>query len=180
MEQNKREYLDEHLPYMLKMVRYTYQQMEQPQHYLLWNAHFESFAVRARNLVKFLTNTDDQNFKAKDFATGYKANNMEIRGRMSKLRDQVFHLGKNRPCNVIDKFDVDDAKAVLGWIEKNFAEFLTAMGDQSSLFNKEKADPANDGAVVVSMTAASGSVQTACTAISSDTLTVGTLERDNS
>jgi hypothetical protein len=48
----KRDYLEEHLPYMMKMLRYTHGQMLQKQHYLCWNAHFESFAVHARNLVK--------------------------------------------------------------------------------------------------------------------------------
>jgi hypothetical protein len=44
---NQNSYLKEHLPYMLKMVRYTFAQMNQLQHYLTWNAHFESFAVNA-------------------------------------------------------------------------------------------------------------------------------------
>jgi hypothetical protein len=32
-DQQKRDYLDEHLPYMLKMLRYTHGQMLQQQHY---------------------------------------------------------------------------------------------------------------------------------------------------
>jgi hypothetical protein len=43
-EPQQRDYLDEHLPYMLKMLRYTSRHMLQEQHYLSWNAHFESFA----------------------------------------------------------------------------------------------------------------------------------------
>jgi hypothetical protein len=73
IDDQQRDYLDEHLPYTLKMLRYTHGQMLQQQHYLSWNAHFESFAVHARNLVNFLTSNDKSNFEAKDFVKRYKA-----------------------------------------------------------------------------------------------------------
>jgi hypothetical protein len=92
-DQQQRDYLVEHLPYMLKMLRYTHGQMLQQQHYLSWNAHFESFAVHARNLVSFLKNTDTGNLKASEFVQGYKARIGDAQGAMAKLRDQVFHLG---------------------------------------------------------------------------------------
>jgi len=58
IDEKQKAYLQEHLPYELKMLRYTYGQLLQKQHCLSWNAHFESFAVHARNLVNFLTNGD--------------------------------------------------------------------------------------------------------------------------
>src|SRR3981189_2884944 len=111
-DQQKRDYLDEHLPYMLKMLRYTYGQMLQKQHYLSWNAHFESFAVHARNLVKFLTNSDARNFKAHKFVQDYKARVGDIQGAMAKLEQQVFHLGKNRPPTFVGKFNTEHAQEV--------------------------------------------------------------------
>src|SRR3981081_1240019 len=99
-DQQKRNYLDEHLPYMLKMLRYTYGQMLQKQHYLSWNAHFESFAVHARNLVNFLTNNDTGNFKAKDLVPAYRARISDNQGAMVLLREPVFHLAKRRPRRV--------------------------------------------------------------------------------
>jgi hypothetical protein len=69
----KAEYLEEHIPYMVKMLRYTYGQMQQEQHYLTWNAHFESFAIHARNLVNLLTNNDTGNMKAHNFINGFRA-----------------------------------------------------------------------------------------------------------
>jgi hypothetical protein len=60
--------------------------MRQQQHYLSWNAHFESFAVHARNLVNFLTNRDTGNFKAAAFvAGGYKATKGDLQGPMKNL-----------------------------------------------------------------------------------------------
>src|SRR5262245_19411917 len=120
-------YLDEHLPYMLKMLRYTYGQMLQKQHYLSWNVHRESFEVHARNLVKFLTNRDDGNLKAKDFVRNYRARIGGLSGAMSKLEEQVFHLAKTRPKDPIGKFDTEHAKAVFDWIEKSFNNFLSEL-----------------------------------------------------
>ena len=168
IDQDQRNYLDEHLPYMLKMLRYTYGQMLQRQHYLSWNAHFESFAVHARNLVKFLTNGDTGNFQATKFVRGgYRARNDDIRSAMKKLESQVFHLAQNRPREAIGKFSTEpDAKKVHDWIESNFAEFLSKLGDVRKLFNDKKADPAKDEGVYMTLgpTGPGAPPQTACTA----------------
>lgn len=161
LDKQKVDYLDEHLPYMMKMLRYTSGQLSQGQHYLSWNAHFESFAVHARNLVNFLNNADGQNFKACDFAKDFRARPGEIAGHLQKLRDQVFHLGKNRPRTVIGKFDSEDAGKVFDWIVENFAEFLAKLPKESrDLYNDAKADPAKDQAVYLTVTVDG----TACTA----------------
>jgi hypothetical protein len=140
-DQRKKDYLDEHLPYMLKMLRYTYKQMLEQQHYLSWNAHFESFAVHARNLVAFLTNNDTGNFKAKEFvAQDYKAVKGDLQGPMKKLDEQVFHLAKTRPTDVVGKFDTKHAEIVSRWIEKNFADFLNQLGELRPHFNDKKAE----------------------------------------
>ena len=41
-EDEKNEYIREHLTYELLMARYTYGMMSVPQHQLLWNALFEA------------------------------------------------------------------------------------------------------------------------------------------
>jgi hypothetical protein len=167
IDQERRNYLDEHLPYMLKMLRYTYGQMLQQQHYLSWNAHFESFAVHARNLVKFLTNGDTGNFQATQFVRGgYRARHDEIKGAMQKLEAQVFHLAKKRPREAIGKFSTEpDAENVRAWIEQNFSEFLSKLGDLRPLFNDEKADPAKDNGVYITVgPTGPGAPPQACTA----------------
>jgi hypothetical protein len=60
-EQQKRDYLDDHLQYALKMLRYTYGQTLQEQHYLSWMR--TSGHLRFRHLVNFLANNDTENFK---------------------------------------------------------------------------------------------------------------------
>jgi hypothetical protein len=157
MDGRQRDYLDEHLPYMLKMLRYTHGQMLQQQHYLSWNAHFESFAVHARNLVNFLTNNDKKNFEAKDFVPSYrKARIGDLQGAMTKLREQVFHLAKRRPSTPVGKFDTENAKDVYEWIESNFVKFLGELGELRRFFNDEKADPAKDEALYITTTGSSG------------------------
>jgi hypothetical protein len=160
-DQQKRNYLDEHLPYMLKMLRYTYGQMLQKQHYLSWNAHFESFAVHARNLVKFLTNSDARNFKAHRFVQDYKARVGDIQGAMAKLEQQVFHLGKHRPPTFVGKFNTEHAQEVRDWIEKNFDTFVNGLDDDlRPLFNDKKADPIQDDPLYITVAAN----RSACTA----------------
>jgi hypothetical protein len=166
MSTEQRDYLEEHLPYELKMLRYTYGQMLQEQHYLSWNAHFESFAVHARNLVKFLTNSDTGNLKAGDFVQDYRARIGDEKGAMTRLLNQVFHLAKKRPKEVVDKFDTKDAKEVSDWIEKNFRDFLSKLEcEQRDLFDKAKSDPNNDNALYITVgPTGPGGTQTACTA----------------
>ena len=129
--QRKTDYLEEHLPYMLKMVRYTHGQMQQKQHYLSWNAHFESFAVNARNLMNFLSNGDRGNMKAHDFVeNGFKARVQDAERLLLKLAQQVFHLAELRPKTPVGKFNSDHAAEVLEWIDKNFAIFLDALAPE--------------------------------------------------
>jgi hypothetical protein len=160
------DYLQEHLPYMLKMLRYTYGQMLQEQHYLSWNAHFESFAIHARNLTRFLSNKDKGNFKAAEFIKDYKARIGDESGPMSRLQAQVFHLAKQRPKDVVAKFDTEDAKAVKDWIEKNFDDFLSKLSRElRELFDEEKSNPEKDKALYISLgPTGPGGLQTACTA----------------
>jgi hypothetical protein len=147
-DEQKNEYLREHLPYELKMLHYTSKQMLEWQHYLSWNAHYEAFAVHARNLVKFLSNGDDGNFKADQFIRGgFKARTDHICSLMRKLDKQVFHSAKNRPSTLVGKFSADDAPPVCEWIEKNFADFLGKLSpEQRQMFDDKKADPSADEA----------------------------------
>ena len=158
------DYLQEHIPYMLKMLRYTYGQMRQQQHYLSWNAHFESFAVHARSLTRFLTNKDKEDIKARHFVEGYRGRIGDQSGPMQRLQRQVFHLAKQRPTEVIGKFNSDNAKEVFEWIESNFADFLSKLDpEQRGLFEESKSHPENDQAQYIILNGGSG-VPMACTA----------------
>jgi hypothetical protein len=143
------DYLDEHLPYMLKMLRYTFGQIKKDQWYLDWNAYFESFAVNARNLVEFLTNGDKGNMKATYFILGgfhrakNESNKNNITNLMKALDEQVFHLGSGRPREQSLKFGREAVGRVYPWIEKYMKEFVDALpkdGEGKNKFNAEKAE----------------------------------------
>jgi hypothetical protein len=108
--------------------------------------------VHARNLVNFLANKDDGNFKAHEFVQGFKARTGEIDGHMQKLNQQVFHLAKGRPRDAVGKFNSGHAKPVHEWVEANFADFLKKLSpEQRAFLNDRKADPALDEASYISI-----------------------------
>jgi hypothetical protein len=86
--EEKKEYLSEHLFYELLMLRYTAMQLKEVREQLAWNSFFESFGVHARNLYDFARNErDSRNFKASDFVDKFDCGeNESIRGLMEKLR----------------------------------------------------------------------------------------------
>jgi hypothetical protein len=162
----KRDYLEEHIPYMLKMLRYTYEQLNKPRHYLSWNAHFESFAVHARNLTNLLSNSDKGNVKADDFVRGgYKARKGDLAQLIKRLDEQVFHLAETRPRNVIGKFSTKNAKPVFEWIESHFADFLSYLSPKDQeMFDANKADPTKDDPQFITMGPTVPGAPAACTA----------------
>lgn len=139
-EQNRANWLGDHLPYELKMLRHTYAQMLKPQFYLDWNAFYESFAVHARNLANFLTNDDRKNFKACDFVQNFKARKGNLAKITSMLDMQVFHLVKDRPVTNTGKFNTEHAKKVLDWIEDEMTNFLARLSaEDKKLWDESKA-----------------------------------------
>jgi hypothetical protein len=145
IDQQKFDYLDEHLPYMLGSVRYDFNKLSQQLFFRDWNASFQSFSVNARNLVEFLNNGDKRNFKASDFVEGFRFRKGDIQGPLRKLDEQVFHLGKARPRDSDGKFDFSAAKAVLDWIEEGMQSFLEDLSPENKkAWNSEKADPRFD------------------------------------
>jgi len=122
------DYLDEHLPYMLSMVRHTYRRIIEPKtDQMDLNAMFESFAVNVRNIVNLLTNKDKGNFKSYEFIPGYAAKKGDISGPTQLLETQVFHLGKSRPTAAEAKFNSSKVHDVYNWIESEMDAFLTEL-----------------------------------------------------
>jgi len=146
-------YLDEHLPYELKMLRFTRSQMSRTSCYLSWNAYLESFAVHARNIVNFLTNGDKGNMNAKDLLINYRARIGSESGPMNKLNQQVFHLAKDRSAESASKFNTDNVEAVTDWVEKNVKDFLSQLSEEmGKLFNEKRANPSTGNTPFLSIT----------------------------
>jgi hypothetical protein len=148
--EQKFEYMDEHLPYVLKMVRHDFKKINNEQNQLDWNSYFQSFAVSARNLVVDLTNADkdNRNVRAGDFVEGFRARKGDISGPMIALDTQVFHLGKNRSREADRKFNIENAKSVLEWIDDSMKQFLEALAENNpndrKNWNANKSDCSKD------------------------------------
>jgi hypothetical protein len=89
IQAEQKAWLDEHLPYELKMARYSFKQMQETGvFYLDWNAYHSAFTVAACNLAAFLTN--QEKLKASDFAEGFKSRKRDLAGTFAKLEPQVI------------------------------------------------------------------------------------------
>ena len=132
-------WLDEHLPYELKMARYSLKQMQQPDvFYLDWNAYHSAFAVAACNLAAFLTNSEK--WKSSDFVKDFKARKYDLAGKFANLEPQVFHLGKMRPI-AEGKFVLADAEKILAWIEEEMKKFVSQLGPWQEHWNEKRSQP---------------------------------------
>lgn len=123
------EYLSEHLPYELMMLRHAMWKLNEHQEQLEWNVLYESFVVHARNLYKFLTNGED--VQACKFVPGFgsKADGFSY---LQKLDAQVLHLSPNRPRLAQAKMQIGDVKACYEWIEEKFAKFVAGLTEEKS------------------------------------------------
>jgi hypothetical protein len=140
-EEQKIKWLDEHLPYELKMARYSFQQMQVPAiFYLDWNSYQSAFAVSACNLAAFLTNQEKKNLQACDFVEGFRSRKGDLAGIFAKLEPQVFHLGIARPTDH-GKFVLLEAKQALDWIEAEMEHFISKLGSWRKHWNQSRSVP---------------------------------------
>jgi hypothetical protein len=147
------ECLEEHLPYEVLMLRYTFGKLATPDP-MIWNAMSESFAVHARSLYHFLTNrTDhlDRDHIAKHFAD-YTAQdpNEKIWDTLKRIQWQILHLGRQRTIVDREKFKTGSAEEVLRWIEPRILEFKKALPDSVRRhLNPDKADLTTNSSAVI-------------------------------
>jgi hypothetical protein len=142
-EQQKKEWLNEHLPYELMMARHSIAQLRQHSTFWLdWNAFLSSFAVSACNLAAFLTNGEKKgnNFQAHDFIEGFRSRKETLAKVFEKLEPQVFHLGKARPTDA-GKFTLQEAEAIQSWIEREMGQFVKQLGSWRKHWNEQRATP---------------------------------------
>jgi hypothetical protein len=120
------EWMKEHLSYEMLMLQHTHRKLSQIEDQLDWNTYYESFAVHARNLYRFLTNEED--VQAAHFVKGYKAGKThETVSAFQRLPLQVFHMSLHRPPTGSRrgaKVDADARDAVLSWIENQMNDFI--------------------------------------------------------
>lgn len=141
-EAQKITWLEEHLPYELKMCRYSFLTMKEAHpFYLDWNMALASFAVAAGNLSAFLTNSDGSgNIKASDYVESFKSRKGDLSGVFARMEPLIFHLGKARPTDE-GKFSLRDAEKIADWIEKEMAVFVSRLGSYEKYWNGSLAMP---------------------------------------
>ena len=139
----KKEMLEDHLPYELMMLKFTFAKMSEAREQLDYNAYYEAFVVHARNLYWFLTNDDKSNAHACEFVLGFKASKTNATiSTFQDLHRQVLHIGKGRKTNREQKVQYDEAKDVFDWIILNSDVFIGRL-DSTDLanFRSDRAEP---------------------------------------
>lgn len=125
MGDTKADIIREHLPYEVRMMRYTARELEHPfEDDLANNAVIEANAVHLRNLLDFLYNQNGD-FQAKDFVptnhllSGKQTFPSDV-GRLSgfKLHDQILHMGEKRTTVEANKLSAADRKILIDAIKK--------------------------------------------------------------
>ena len=95
-----------------------------------YNSHYESWAIHARNLYKFLNSDDDKqtNYRAQDYVAGFSRNKSNDTKRiLQKLDPEIFHMGTKRPKTVHDQVNLGDVSVFSEWVEDAFEEFLKGL-----------------------------------------------------
>jgi len=170
LELQKAAWLRSHLPYELAMARYSFDKLTRPgfMHFMDWNCYHSAFAVAAGNLAAFLTNAEKEriNFQASNFAPDFRARKGDLASTFQKMEPTVFHLGKERQDDH-GKFDIEDIKKIMPWIEAEMAKFLATLPpDLQPLWNEKLSQPATLVLTVLStQTASSADPQVATTTL---------------
>jgi len=126
------DYLEEHLPYEMSMLEHTYRRMHRTDIEPDWNAFMESFCIHARNLKMFVTNDTGVNNScviARDFVKFDCKVPSNLTGAFQRINEQIAHLTKRRVVNPTDKFDIDDARNVHGWLIPAMQKFIAALDE---------------------------------------------------
>lgn len=134
------EYLREHIPYELAMLKATYERYKnfsEIKDDVYCNIIIVAFCTHARNLKSFVTNHGKANcVKARDFVSEFSepiVNNLT--GAFQRINEQVDHLAKNRVGG--RKFNLSDADSVVAWIDSAMVRFVKALSDdQRKLWNQ--------------------------------------------
>ena len=135
-------WLDEHLPYELSMLRYSFRRMQAAAEPFDYNAHYECFVVKARLFWLFLANKEEKgNVQASDFELAFRApDRQHIQAALNKLNSQVLHTGEARPTEASGKVNLSDCRRIVEWAESGMDGFLEALTpERRALWNSAKA-----------------------------------------
>jgi hypothetical protein len=122
-EAEKLAFLQERVGYDLAMLNYTFMRVvtarpSTMEKQLDRNAFLESFAVHARNLVRFLCPKAKASVRnASDYVADFEAPNQSRLARpLLKLEQQILNITTERTTDPQERFSVDDARELYTWI----------------------------------------------------------------
>ena len=159
-----KEWLREHLPYELSMMRYSFRKMAVPgDDQFAYNAHYECFAIKARLLLDFIGCRD--NLKATHFVQNFNPPPREhLKKTFQQLDIQVLHNIRSRLGDRAKKISFEDCERFALWFERGMDTFRAALSQEQRELWGTKVDPRDDWKVVAGLrtrpgaTASSGGI----------------------
>jgi hypothetical protein len=114
----KEEFLKEHLPYEVDMLRATYSLLQTASPNAVGFALIESFCVHARNLIEFSKIKKSCNFDPRWFTENLKLDKRFVDGgALVKITEQISHLSANRRSLQTEKIGLKFREKVYEAIE---------------------------------------------------------------
>ena len=123
------EFFDEHLPYEISMLRFTFLELQQPVAGPLGNVLIEAFCLHARNLIEFFKNKDSCDFDPREFtAAGHRLHKSFLPGALlMRINEQISHLTANRTVISAEKIGPADRLRMFMAIEGEVTRFASGL-----------------------------------------------------
>jgi hypothetical protein len=151
-------WLCEHLPYELSMLRYSFRKMAAATDQCDYNAHYECFAIKPRLLLDFI-GCRDKNVKATNFVERFKPpDRQHLIVAFKQLDTQVHHNVRSRPSDASEKIRYDDCERIALWVEAGMDAFLQMLTHKERTETwGSKVDPHEKWKIVPSLCIRAGS-----------------------
>jgi hypothetical protein len=142
----KEEFLTEHLPYEVSMLRATYELARAQKPAAEHNAMVESFLLHARNLIEFYKDRPSCDFDPRMFTNAsYQLNKDFIPEQLAaRINRQVSHLTAKRLSQSADELGPRDWALILRALEEELSRFAKALTKEYAekwLLHQQKPPP---------------------------------------
>jgi len=118
-EQQLQDFLEEHLPYEVDMLRGTFELLQNETSHARAYALMESFCIHGRNLIEFFKNKDSCDFDPRKIAKdGYELRKTFIdSSHLERINEQISHLTRKRTRTAAEKIGPSTRKLILDRVE---------------------------------------------------------------
>lgn len=121
-EEEKLQYLKEHVTYERTMLGYTYARLHDTAPGIGWNVVYESFGIHARNLYDFLRNdgSGGTTFRANDYVANWRS--PDYFASFNVLDYFVFHMSSRRTSYA--KLTLEQLQQLGLWLNTEWANWV--------------------------------------------------------